>query len=234
MISPTPDAADVTTIIAVLNAVRHLPAAIASVVGQRPRPADVIVIDGGSVDGSREVCAGVPGTRLVAQRSRGLAAARNEAIDLVTTPWVAFCDADDTWTPWSLACRLQAIHAGTSAVIGMLVREAIPGIEVAPGQRVLLGQRRPGLTPGALLVRRELFVTIGGFDETLSIGADSEWFSRLAQSGHALKTVPQVVLRKGARAASLSSDAAAYRRELLLIARRCVQRHEAAPVKPAG
>jgi glycosyltransferase involved in cell wall biosynthesis len=222
----TLSAADVTTIIAVRNAAHHLAAAIASVVGQRPSPADVIVIDGGSVDGSPDVCAGVPGVRLVAQRTKGLAAARNEAIALATTGWVAFCDADDTWTPGSLACRMRAVDAGAVAVVGMLVREAIPGVEVAPAQRPLLGQRRPGLTPGALLVRRDLFATIGGFDESLAIGADSEWFSRLAQSDQLVKTVPDVVLRKGARSASLSCDIAAYRKELLLIARRCVERHE--------
>ncbi|MGA1394072.1 MAG: hypothetical protein ACO38W_13050, partial [Phycisphaerales bacterium] len=65
---------------------------------------------------------------------------------------------------------------------------------------------------------------IGRFDESLSIGADSEWFVRLVQSGQGPLRLDRVVLRKGLRATSLSADVERYRRELLVIAARYVAR----------
>ena len=78
----------------------------------------------------------------------------------------------------------------------------------------------PGYTPGALMARRETFDAVGSFDETLVIGADSDWFVRLTQLDVRLDVLPTLVLRKGARASSLSADVTTYRRELLQVARR--------------
>jgi len=80
----------------------------------------------------------------------------------------------------------------------------------------------PGFTPGALLIRRETFELVGAFDETLSIGADSDWFVRLQTSPRPTLQIDAVVLYKGARNSSLSTDVGAYRRELLTVARRFI------------
>jgi hypothetical protein len=87
----------------------------------------------------------------------------------------------------------------------------------------------PGFTPGALLARRHVFQRVGGFDETLTIGTDSDWFVRLQQSELSLAVLPVVVLYKGARAASLSTDRETYRRELLRVARGFVERRRTGP-----
>ena len=92
-------------------------------------------------------------------------------------------------------------------------------------QRSRIGQPVPGFTPGALLARREAFEKIGVFDESLAIGTDSDWFVRLQQSAYPVVQIEQVVLWKGARGTSLSSDVAAYRRELLTVARRFIERN---------
>jgi GT2 family glycosyltransferase len=109
-----------------------------------------------------------------------------------------------------------------------VVSEALlPGEPLTPQQASRLGQSLPGFTPGALLARRHVFERVGGFDETLAIGADSDWFVRLQQSGLRLAVLPVVVLRKGARATSLSTDRETYRRELLRIARGFLARQRA-------
>ena len=216
----------VGVVIPVRNGGRTLAAAIQSVCDQRPAPIDIVVIDGGSEDGSASLAATFPGVRVIAQAGRGLAAARNQGLRAVTGEAIAFCDSDDCWTVGALAARLNHLAAepGCDAVIGLAEKILIDGDAATPQQASRLGRITPGYTPGALMARREAFEAVGQFDESLAIGADSDWFVRLAQSDVRLDVLPALVLRKGARASSLSADVTTYRRELLLVARRFLDR----------
>lgn len=208
-------------IMPVRNAAPYIAAAIASVRRQVPEGTDLIVVDGGSDDGSAAIAAGFPSVRVVPQSGRGLAAARNQGVRAARAELIGFCDADDRWSDGALAARLAHLAAQPEcdAVIGQVVVEPLAGATATPQQRSRLGQPVPGYTPGALLARRRVFEQIGPFDETLTIGADSDWFVRLRQSALRLAVLPLVVLHKGARATSLSSDIETYRRELLRVAR---------------
>lgn len=216
----------VGVVIPVWNNGRTIAAAIRSVCSQRPAPIDIVVIDGGSEDDSATLAASFPGVRVIAQAGRGLAAARNQGIRAVAGEAIAFCDADDYWTDGALAARLDHLYAEPccGAVIGLAETVLIGSDTATPQQASRLGRVTPGYTPGALIVRREAFEAIGQFDETLAIGADSDWFARLAQSDVRLDVLPILVLRKGVRASSLSADITTYRRELLRVARRFVDR----------
>ena len=203
----------VGVIVPVRNGARRLANAIQSVCDQYPAPADIVVVDGGSEDGSATLAAGFPGVRVITQAGRGLAAARNQGIRAVTGDVIAFCDSDDCWTVGALAeaarssrrraeLRRSDRPCGECAFRGRR-RDA------AAGSR--LGRVAPGYTPGALMVRRTAFEAVGPFDESLAIGADSDWFVRLAQSDVRLDVLRELVLRKGARASSLSADVTTYR-----------------------
>jgi glycosyltransferase involved in cell wall biosynthesis len=219
-------APSLAVIMPVLNAAPFLAAAIESVLAEAPSGTHLVVVDGGSTDGSAAIAAGFPGARVLMQSGRGLAAARNQALRAVDADFIGFCDADDRWADGALAARLAYLQSrpGCDAVIGQVVGEALAGEPLTPLQASRLGQTLPGFTPGALLARRQVFQRVGGFDETLTIGADSDWFVRLQQSGLRLSVLPVVVLRKGARAASLSTDRETYRRELLRVARGFLER----------
>lgn len=223
------DAAPVSVIVAVLNAADYLATALDSVVRQCPSAREILVIDGGSTDGSAEIAASRPGVRVIRQTGRGLAAARNQAILASRCPLIAFCDADDRWSEDALAVRLRVLEQDreTLAVIGRVVLEALDGTAATAAQQTRIGRTVPGFTPGALLTRREVFELVGPFDERLSIGADTDWFVRLQQSPHPARCIDAVVLRKGARGNSLSTDVATYRRELLTVARRFIARRRA-------
>lgn len=199
--------------------------------------ADVVVVDGQSLDGSVEVARSVPGVRVLHQTGRGLAAGRNQGIGSLAPgcDLVAFCDSDDRWTAGSLRLRLDhlASRPAVGAVIGAVRRAPLPGESIPPAVVPRLDERQPGFTPGAMLVRRSTLDGVGGFDEALRIGADSDWFVRLTQSDFALDQRPEVVLEKGVRASSLSADTAAYRRELLQVARSYVQRRRSGAPGPA-
>ena len=211
----------VGVVVAARNNVDHLRAALDSVRAQDPAPADIVVLDGGSTDGSAELAASVDGVRVVAQVGLGLGAARNQALRAVRGELVAFCDGDDRWTADSLAVRVEHLvaHVGCDAVIGRVVTASLDGEAVPDAQLDRLGVVLPGYTPGALLVRRRVLDAVGSFDETMRIGTDSDWFVRLVSAGRRLDLLDQVVLIKGVRTTSLSTDVETYRRELLSVAR---------------
>ena len=224
--------AAITVIIAVRNGAATLAAALESVTSQhRPDGLDaqeILVIDGGSTDGSDRIAGSHPGVTLLRQASTGLAGARNEGIRAARGTLIAFCDADDQWTADALAVRLRALDASADAVaaIGNAALCGSEGGQPTAAQQSRIGTVRAGFTPGCMLARRSAFDRIGMFDETLRIGADSDWFVRLRQSGLRVAMVDATVLMKGARDTSLSTDVAAYRKELLDVGRRFIRRQK--------
>jgi glycosyltransferase involved in cell wall biosynthesis len=215
--------AAVTVIMPIRNAAATVRAAVLSVLGQQPPPTEVLCIDGASTDDGPALVRDL-GVEVVTQQGQGLANARNQGIRNSTQPLIAFCDADDRWAPNALAVRLRALTKAPDvrAVVGRVVREAVGTLPATAAQTRLIGHPVPGFTPGALLAERTLFDALGLFDESLSIGSDSDWFVRLHGSPWPTLQLDDVVLYKGVRAASLSADVATYRRELLTVARRFI------------
>jgi glycosyltransferase involved in cell wall biosynthesis len=193
----------------------------------RPHDELIVVLDADTATADDDHQRAVAGDATVVwQRRRGLAAARNEAIAASSGELIAFLDADDRWTPRGLECRRQVLASNQDvvAVRGRLTRELLPGVAPTPGQRALVGVSAPGLTPGAIVFRRSVLATLGGFDETFVVATDSDWVLRLLRlDGRAVVELDEVVLLKGANPTSLSATLGErYQRELLDIARRQV------------
>jgi glycosyltransferase involved in cell wall biosynthesis len=221
--------ADVTVIIPVKNGAETISKAIESVLMQAPSGEPhprVIVIDGQSTDGTLDQIRHYRDIQILDQQSKGLAGARNEALTEVKTPLVAFCDADDAWTPGSLHKKLEHMVKVPSswAISGQVHFEAIATSHPGLPARRLSGTVHRGVTPGAMLIRRSAFDAVGSFDETLKIGSDADWIVRAIQTLGPQDFIDLVVLEKGVRAGSLSTDTATYRSELQLIARRFIER----------
>ena len=220
---------DVTVIIAVKNGAETIVRAIESVLAQTPRgrpQSRVIVIDGQSTDGTVDQIRHYPNIQILDQQSKGLAGARNEALAEVKTPLVAFCDSDDAWTPGSLQKKLEHMVKVPSswAISGQVHFEATATSNSGLPARRLSGTEHRGVTPGAMLIKRSAFDAVGRFDETLKIGSDADWIVRAVQTLGPQDFIDMVVLEKGVRAGSLSTDIATYKRELQLIARRFIER----------
>jgi glycosyltransferase involved in cell wall biosynthesis len=221
--------ADVTTIITVQNGAETIVRAVESVLSQTQRGEPncrVIIVDGQSTDGTVDQIRHYPDIQILSQRSKGLAGARNEALKEVNTPLVAFCDADDVWTTGSLQKKLEHMVRVPSswAVSGQVYFEATGTSNAGLPTRRQSGTEHLGVTPGAMLIKRSAFDAVGRFDETLKIGSDADWIVRAVQTLGRHDFLDMVVLHKGLRAGSLSTDAATYRNELQLIARRFIER----------
>lgn len=225
------DTVPVSVVVATRNSAAYVAAALDSIVTQIPRPAEIIVIDGNSTDDTVEVVARFPGVRVLRQVGGGLAAARNEAIRACSQSLIAFCDSDDRWTAGALAARLEALSANPEvpAVIGLVVRVAIEGSVATAAQQARIGRPVPGFVLSAMLVRRDAFDQVGWFDESLPLGPELDWIARLQQSGSPVLQLDTVVVHKGARGTSLSTDVSALRDDLLTVARRIIDRQRGKP-----
>jgi glycosyltransferase involved in cell wall biosynthesis len=226
----------VGVVVPTLNNAETVAAALRSAIFQSRPPDRVVVVDGGSRDGTVAISQSCDGVSVVHQTGRGLGSARNEGVELLDTDLIAFCDGDDQWTPDSLSLRMSHLvaHPGCDAVTGQYVRHT-PGsacLTAGPADGSKQGlpggpapdMFRPALTPGGVLIRRESFGRVGPFATNLAIATDSDWLIRMRQMGLRLDIIDDLVLVKGQREASLSTDVATYRAELLSVARAFVGR----------
>jgi glycosyltransferase involved in cell wall biosynthesis len=99
--------APVSVVIPAFNVEDYIGGAIASVRAQTVAPAEIIVIDDGSSDGTG-AAAEEAGARVIRQINRGLAAARNRGVAAARWPWIALLDADDRWLPGKLERQWNA------------------------------------------------------------------------------------------------------------------------------
>ena len=102
----------VSVIIAVFNRAATLQSCLDSVFEQTPQSLEIIICDGGSTDGSREILE-ANGARLSywqSQPDRGVPHAWNMALTRATGEWVCFLGADDRFAQRStLATLLEAV-----------------------------------------------------------------------------------------------------------------------------
>ena len=220
-------ASALTVVVPTLNASKSIDNALHSVIKEANSVltrVEILVIDGGSIDGTLERVARYSQVDVLLQKSKGLAAARNEAVANTDSPLVAFCDADDVWVAGSLAKKLDVLAASPKAwaVSGRVRFEKIESESIGfPIQR-RAGQEHKGYTPGAALVRRHALEAVS-FDERLAIAADTDWFIRASSIFGDMVHLDKTVLIKGLRPGSLSTDIKSYREELLMSVRSHLQ-----------
>jgi glycosyltransferase involved in cell wall biosynthesis len=201
--------ADFTSVgvaIPVRNGERFLAAALASVLEQTAPITDVVVVDDGSADRTREVAlaAGRP-VRMLSQPPRGVAVARTRAAELVSAEVIVMLDADDLLTPHSVASRLAALAAQpeVDVVFGHIRSFAESDTD---GRPVPLDEPRPAHVPGAMLVRRTAFLRVGPFGpDRRAEGLD--WLLRAREAGLREYTVPEQVLWRRVHGGNASLEA---------------------------
>lgn len=99
----------VSVIIPAYNRADIVGETIESVLAQTYPKFEVIIIDDGSTDNTREVVRRYsdPRIRYFYKANSGLSAARNSGLDSARGEFIAFLDSDDIWHPWKLAAQLE-------------------------------------------------------------------------------------------------------------------------------
>jgi glycosyltransferase involved in cell wall biosynthesis len=175
----------VSVIIPNYNYGRYLREAIDSVLNQTYLNLEIIVVDDGSKDNSKEVLESY-GTRIktIFQQNQGVSAARNNGVALSRGEYLAFLDADDLWLPRKLERQLELfsrdqeiglVHVGMEEIDedGNTLSNLEDGMEGWISVEMLLFNKPTIFGAGSgILIPRRVFDEIGGFDPRLSTSAD--------------------------------------------------------------
>jgi glycosyltransferase involved in cell wall biosynthesis len=124
----------------------------------------------------------------------GLAGARNFGLDLIQGDFVASCDDDDLWHPTKVQRQVERFRADPAlTVVGAGIRLLLPGGKTAIwngradriSYQTLLRNRVKELHSSTLMMRREVFTTVGRYDEDLPNGyaEDYDFVLRAAKVG---------------------------------------------------
>ncbi len=218
----------VSVVVPTLNAARYLAEALESIESQSYERREIVLVDGGSTDGTLEIADRYAAVRVIHQSGNGLADAWNCGIEASAGELVAFLDSDDLWEPTKLGRQVGILLAEPEAVCAIArVRFALePGLPLPPGFRpALLDSDYLANMPSALLARRSLFERIGGFETRWAIASDIDWFARLKDSGLRVAVADEVLVIKRVHDANLSTlGGATLNAELVEVLRASVAR----------
>ena len=168
-----------------------------SALAQEDVELEVIVVDDGSAKGTLDRLGELGDHRVRMMRheqSRGVASARNLAVERALGKWIAFLDDDDLWAPQKLRVQLDGTSGGAHFVYTgvVIIDEEIGPIQVHPPEpdelrRSLVRDNFVG-APSTVMVSTDLVRRVGGFDERLSALADWDLWLRLIVDERAILT----------------------------------------------
>ena len=212
---------------AVRDGERFLEQAIRSVLDQDYTHYEILVVDGNSQDGTREIARSFPCVRIVTQRGPGIASAYNTGVEEAKGEILAFLSHDDLWTPGKLTMQVGHLlaHPEIDYATGRAEFFLEPGCAIPPGFRPeLLSGSHVAHIMETLVARRSVFEKVGPFDPDLSTAEDVDWFSRAGDLGIPTAVVPRVLLRKRVHGTNLSMNVAVNNRNLLEVLRKSLRR----------
>lgn len=230
---------DVSVVIPAYNASQYIREAVESARSQQP--AEIIVVDDGSTDMDYGTLAGGI-VRVIRQENRGVSGARNRGCQEARGEYVACLDADDVWLPGKLARQIGYLagHSECCAIFaeglwwtggerptGRVAKDA----QVTPltHSDFLLGIP---VSPSSIVVRRDAWLSIGGFDETMRFGEDQDFHLRLARRFAVAKVAaPAMVYRRHSASATGKLHEPNYDADLIY---RAIRRGDTYDVDPSA
>ena len=185
----------VSVIIPTHNDAAFVSEAVESALSQSEPPTEVIVVDDGSTDGTREMLRPHSNITHIYQENRGAAAARNRGIREARGEVIAFLDADDLWDRDKLKTCVKTFSQPLTIpdvvlYTGYVVQEYPSDITHPPMHRrlaevtpteLVISFNEAALHTSTVVLPKRLLEEVGGFDESLPRGEDWDLWVRLAE-----------------------------------------------------
>lgn len=232
----------VSIIMPTYNRAHLIERAISSVLNQTYEAFELLIIDDGSTDHTRQIVEGIKDSRIryiFCEENGGASKARNRGIAEAKYDYIAFQDSDDEWHEDKLEKQMK-VMLEASEDTGLVYCEyhynCLEGKDaVCPDREIPLEQKRgyifPELLAGnmigtpVMLVKKECFDKVGVFNEKFSCMEDYELVLRIAQE-YRIEFIPECLMEVHATFLSVTNNlegslvakciiAGTYKRELL-------------------
>ena len=180
----------VSVIIPSYNSARYVVVAVESVLAQTYRDFEILVIDDGSTDDTKEVLKKYGQSICYLYKPNGgVSNARNYGIEKARGKYVAFLDADDVWMPEKLNKQVALLESNTD--VGLSYTSAIKVDENLETKSYIEAKEYDDACEGLLLemnililsssiARRDIVLQTNGFDSQFSTCADKDFWLRLS------------------------------------------------------
>ena len=205
---------NVSVIIPTYNRKNLLKRALHSASSQTFVPQEIIVVDDGSSDGTKDwVLERFPYVRYIYQDNSGVSSARNAGIKEAKGSWIAFLDSDDEWMPDKLEKQEIAINDSKEAWLchtnEIWIRNGVRVNQMKKHQKYggdvfenCLDICR--ISPSSALIKKEVFEMVGLFDESLKVCEDYDLWLRITAVLPVIFLDEQLIIKYGGHADQLS------------------------------
>lgn len=229
----------VSIIMSVFNGQDHIKECIDSILSQTLTDFEFIIINDGSDDQTAERLKEYsdPRIRTVEQENSGLTKSLNRAVNLSGGKYIARIDADETAMPNRLAAQVDFLntHPDVGLVGSFYINTDSDGrllhkIEtpVSDGDIRMRLRIANAIGHGSVMIRKDVFRTVGLYNEDLKYVQDFELWGRIAKS-FKVHNLPEYLLKRKVTDASLSS-----KKEIMIERSRCALKAHISTLKNLG
>lgn len=191
-----PPSSAIAIVVPTYNSENTIESCLQSILRQAPIRADeIFVVDGGSRDKTRQIVESLNIPLITTDANRSLQ--RNRGAHAASSPWILFIDSDMVLKENVVHACVQGIEASSSDLVGAVIPEQSIGTSFWAKTRAFERGFYEDVwwIEAARLVNRDVFLSIGGYDEFLGRigGEDGDLDSRLRSHGPVVRIAHTVI-----------------------------------------
>jgi len=193
----------ISVIIPTYNRAEFISKAIESVLEQSYKADEIIIIDDGSNDNTKEIVKNYP-VKYIYQENKGVSSARNKGIKKAKNEWVCFLDSDDIWEIQKLEKQVF-FHKQNPHILFSHTDEKwlFNGKEIRqkPYQQkqnkltFLDHTQNTFIGCSTVFIHKKIFDTLGMFDESLTACEDYDLWLRILRE-YELSFIDEKLIQK--------------------------------------
>ena len=205
---------NIAVVIPCFNRKNTLPRSIDSVINQTYKPSEIILVDDGSTDGTRDlIFKSYPDIKYFFQTKKGVSSARNKGIRESSSKWIAFLDSDDEWLPQKLEKQKTQLEKHPGIFIShtneIWIRNGVRVNQMKKHQKYggyifdkCLDICR--MSPSSVLIHNRVLEDVGVFDEKLQVCEDYDLWLRITSKYSVLFEKELLIIKYGGHKDQLS------------------------------
>ena len=207
----------ISVVIPTLNRINTLQRALDSVINQTYKPAEIIVVDNGSSDGTLKFLREqYPKITTLKENKVGVSSARNKGIKKSINQWIALLDSDDAWHPRKLEIQTSMLDSALKEYnlihtdeVWFRNNKHINQMKKHKKQGGYIFERCLSLcciSPSSVLFKKNILDKVGLFDESLPVCEDYDLWLKICSSEEVLFAQDKLTYKYGGHKDQLSKS----------------------------